>query len=69
VSEHEAAIRPARLRRNGGYDSLDNKLVDGPADDATEITSAQFGAMIDRLISAGQWKPGELDVVIVADAG
>jgi hypothetical protein len=41
----------------------------GPADDATAVTAAQLRAVVDRLISAGHWSPGDPDIVIVADAG
>jgi hypothetical protein len=41
----------------------------GPADDATTVTAAQLRAVIDRLITAGHWRPGDPDIVIVADSG
>src|SRR5207245_794767 len=41
----------------------------GPADDATAVTAAQLRAVVDRLISAGHWSPGDPDIVIVADSG
>jgi hypothetical protein len=41
----------------------------GPADDATAVTADQLRAVIDRLITAGHWQPGDSDIVIVADAG
>jgi len=41
----------------------------GPADDATAVTAEQLRAVIDRLITAGHWKPGDPDIVIVTDAG
>ena len=41
----------------------------GPADDATAVTAAQLRDVVDRLIAAGQWQPGDPDILIVADAG
>jgi hypothetical protein len=41
----------------------------GPTDDATAITADQLRAVIDRLITAGHWRPGDPDIVIVADSG
>jgi hypothetical protein len=41
----------------------------GPADDATAVTAGQLRAVVDRLILARQWSPGDPDILIVADAG
>ncbi|WUS43225.1 transposase [Streptomyces mirabilis] len=41
----------------------------GPADDATAITAAQLRGVVERLITAGQWQPGDPAIVIVSDAG
>lgn len=41
----------------------------GPADDATAITATQLRSVVDRLIAAGHWRPGEPEILIVADAG
>ena len=41
----------------------------GPADDATAVTATQLRDVVDRLIAAGQWKPGDPNIVIVADTG
>jgi hypothetical protein len=41
----------------------------GPADDATAVTAAQLRAVVDRLITAGQWRHGDPEILIVADAG
>jgi DDE superfamily endonuclease len=40
-----------------------------PIDDATAVTAAQLRGGVERLISAGQSKPGDPDIAIVADAG
>ncbi|MEU1117062.1 MULTISPECIES: NF041680 family putative transposase [unclassified Streptomyces] len=41
----------------------------GPEDDATAVTAAQLRALAERLVSAGQWAPGDPDITIVMDAG
>jgi DDE superfamily endonuclease len=41
----------------------------GPADDATAVTAAQLRAVIDRLVVAGHWQPGDPPILIVTDAG
>jgi hypothetical protein len=41
----------------------------GPADDATAVTAAQLRGVINRLITAGHGKPGDLRIVIVTDTG
>ena len=41
----------------------------GPTDDATAITATQLRSVVDRLIIAGHWQPGDPDIVIVADSG
>src|SRR5216684_5777952 len=41
----------------------------GPADDATAVTAAQLRNVAGRLIAAGQWKAGDPEILIVADAG
>jgi hypothetical protein len=41
----------------------------GPADDATEVTAAQVRDAVARLMAAGQWKPGDPDIIVVLDSG
>jgi DDE superfamily endonuclease len=41
----------------------------GPADDTTAVTAAQLRAVIEQLITAGHWQPGDPDIVVVADTG
>jgi hypothetical protein len=41
----------------------------GPADDATAVTAEQLRQVVDRLIDAGHWRPGDPDIVIVTDTG
>ncbi len=41
----------------------------GPADDATAVTATQLREVVTRLMTAGQWKPGDPNVLIVMDSG
>ncbi|MGW5251119.1 NF041680 family putative transposase [Streptomyces sp. NPDC004129] len=41
----------------------------GPADDATAVTAAQLRDTVERLIHAGQWNPGDPEILIVMDSG
>ncbi|GAA1501846.1 hypothetical protein GCM10009760_64750 [Kitasatospora kazusensis] len=41
----------------------------GPADDATAVTATQLREVVERLIAAGHWYPGDPDILIVMDAG
>jgi len=41
----------------------------GPGDDETAVTALQVREVIDRLVTAGQWKDGDPDILIVFDAG
>ena len=60
-----AALEPGRTSWTAVLDAV--RL--GPADDETEVTAAQIRDVIDRLVTAGQWRPGDPDIVIVFDAG
>lgn len=41
----------------------------GPRDDDTQVAAAQLREVVARLAAAGHWKPGDPDILIVADAG
>jgi DDE superfamily endonuclease len=41
----------------------------GPVDDATAVTAEQLRAVINRLIMAGHWRPGDPQILVVTDAG
>jgi hypothetical protein len=41
----------------------------GPADDATAVTAAQLRSVIERLVRAGHWRPGDPRILIVMDSG
>ncbi|MEU1813542.1 NF041680 family putative transposase [Micromonospora aurantiaca (nom. illeg.)] len=40
-----------------------------PGDDAATVTAGQLRDIVGRLIAAGQWQPGDLEILVVADAG
>jgi hypothetical protein len=40
-----------------------------PGDDAATVTATQLRDTIERLIAAGHWRPGDPDILLVADAG
>lgn len=40
-----------------------------PGDDAASVTAAQLRRVVTDLITAGQWRTGDQDILIVADAG
>jgi DDE superfamily endonuclease len=60
-----AALEPGRTSWTAVLDAV--RL--GPADDETEVTAAQVRDVVDRLITSGRWRPGDLDILIVFDAG
>lgn len=60
-----AALEPGRTSWTAVLDAV--RL--GPADDETEVTATQVRDVIDRLVAAGQWRPGDPDILIVFDAG
>jgi DDE superfamily endonuclease len=60
-----AALEPGRTSWTAVLDAV--RL--GPADDPTAVTAQQLRAVLGRLITAGQWKPGDPSIVIVADSG
>ncbi len=60
-----AALEPGRTSWTAMLDAV--RL--GPHDDTAEVTAGQLRQVIERLIQAGHWKPGDPDVLIVCDAG
>ena len=40
-----------------------------PGADVAAVTTAQLRELVDRLVAAGQWKPGDPEVLVVLDAG
>jgi hypothetical protein len=41
----------------------------GPSDDLAAATADQVRGVVQRLVAAGQWRPGEEDILVVFDAG
>jgi hypothetical protein len=60
-----AALEPGRT----SWTAMLDVVRIGPADDATAVTAAQLREVIERLTAAGQWRPGDLPILVVADAG
>src|SRR3954452_10656932 len=56
-----AALEPGR----SSWTAMLDVVRIGPADDATAVTAQQLRTVLDRLITAGQWKPGDPSIVIV----
>ncbi|MGH3448602.1 MAG: NF041680 family putative transposase [Nocardioidaceae bacterium] len=60
-----AALEPGR----SSWTALLDAVRLGPACDAATVTAAQLRELVERLIAAGQWQPGDPRILIVADAG
>jgi hypothetical protein len=41
----------------------------GPDDHVAEVTAGQVRQVVQRLVTAGQWHPGDPEVLVVFDAG
>lgn len=39
----------------------------GPSDDTTAVTATQLREVVTRLVHAGQWRPGDADILVVMD--
>ncbi|WP_316691124.1 NF041680 family putative transposase [Pseudonocardia sp. H11422] len=60
-----AALEPGRT----SWTALLDAVRLGPTDDATAVTADQLRAVLTRLITAGHWREGDPDILIVTDAG
>jgi hypothetical protein len=60
-----AALEPGRSSWTAVLDAV--RL--GPHDDQAQVTATQLRQLVTRLIAAGQWCPGEANILIVCDAG
>jgi hypothetical protein len=60
-----AALEPGRTSWTQVLDAV--RL--GPDDDVAEVTAVQVRAVVQRLVTAGQWQPGDPEVLAVFDAG
>ncbi len=52
---------------SGSCGARDNRARWG--DDAATVTADQLRRLVQRLVAAGRWRPGDPDILIVADAG
>ncbi|WP_369776996.1 NF041680 family putative transposase [Streptomyces sp. R33] len=59
------ALEPGRSSWTAPLDAL--RLA--PGDDTATVTAGQLRELVERLITAGQWQTGDLDILVVADAG
>ena len=60
-----AALEPGRTSWTAVLDAV--RL--GPDDDEAEVTACQVREVITRLIGAGHWRPGDLPILVIFDAG
>jgi DDE superfamily endonuclease len=60
-----AALEPGRTSWTAPLDAV----RPGPGDDETEVTAAQVRDVVERLITAGQWREGDPAILVVFDAG
>src|SRR5579875_1284496 len=60
-----AALEPGRTSWTLPLDAV----RPGPEDDATEVTAAQLRDVVTGLITAGQWREGDPDMLAVLDSG
>ncbi|MGH3629487.1 MAG: NF041680 family putative transposase [Sciscionella sp.] len=60
-----AALEPGR----SSWTALLDAVRLGPACDVAAVTAAQLREVVTRLIAAGQWREGDANILIVADAG
>jgi hypothetical protein len=59
------ALKPGRT----SWTALLHAVRLGPTDDTTTVTADQLRGVVERLITAGQWRAGDPDILIVTDAG
>jgi hypothetical protein len=60
-----AALEPGRTSWTAVLDAV--RL--GPDDDETEVTAVQVRGVVTRLVEAGHWRDGDLQILVVFDAG
>src|SRR5262245_43589195 len=60
-----ASLEPGRTSWTAVLDAV--RL--GPRDDTAQVTATQVRQLIQRLIQARHWQPGDLDILLVCDAG
>ncbi|MFI2207698.1 transposase [Streptomyces sp. NPDC020192] len=57
-----------RRRPGDGTHVLDAIRL-GPSDDAALVTATRLREVVTRLVHAGQWRPGDADILVVMDTG
>ena len=60
-----AALEPGRTSWTAVLDA--QRIT--PGTDLAALTASQIRGVVQRLIDAGQWKPGDPDILVVLDAG
>ena len=60
-----ATLEPGRT----SWTALLDAVRLGPRDDVTEVSATQVRDVVERLREAGHWREGDLDILIVFDAG
>jgi hypothetical protein len=60
-----AALEPGRT----SWTTILDAMRLGPADDATAVTAGQIRDVVNRLITAGHWRCGDPNILIVLDTG
>ncbi len=59
------ALEPGRSSWTAPLDAV--RLA--PGDDTATVTARQLRDLVERLVTAGQWRTGDPDILIIADAG
>jgi hypothetical protein len=60
-----AALEPGRTSWTRLLDAIRIR----PCDDVTAVTAVQVREVVQRIIAAGHWKPGDPDIMVIFDAG
>lgn len=63
-----SVVAALELGRSSWTAVLDAERL-GPHDDQAQVTATQLRGVVERLVAAGQWSAGDLDILIVCDAG
>ncbi len=63
------SIEAAPATGRTSWTALLNAVRLEPGADVAAVTTAQIRELFERLVAAGQWKPGDPEVLVVLDAG
>jgi hypothetical protein len=69
VLDHSVWYLPDVRAAFGSWTAPLDALRLRPGDDAATVTARQMRELIERLMTAGQWKDGDPEILIVVDAG